>query len=178
MRWVVCLGCSLWASTAGPALALAASPPVPTITLSATSGPVRTPVDIKGSGFPPNEFVALYIDEPSVYIGTPGPMADAQGAFEKSITWPGSDYDVTGQIDPSTPGPHSICGDTSYPGHVPPVEAKVCVQFLVTSSTSPTPKPGSGAGALRGASLAEILVVAVILVGVATGTVMWMRRSP
>jgi len=178
VRWVVALGGGLWALAAGPALALAASPPPPTITLTAISGPVRTPLTIEGKGFPPNELVALYIDEPSVYIGTPGPLADAQGAFHKSITWPGADYDVTGQVNPSTPGVHTICGDTSYPGHAPPLEAKACAQFIVTSSTSPSPQPSPAAGGPGGASLGEILVVGAILVLVAAGTVMWMRRSP
>ena len=170
--------CGLWAMALAPSLAFAASPPAPTITLTATSGPVRTPLTIEGSGFPPNELVALYIDEPSVYIGTPGPMADAQGAFHKSITWPGADYDVTGQVNPSTPGVHTICGDTNYPGHNPPLEAKACARFIVISSTSPSPQPSPGRGGPGGASLGEILVVGAILVLVAAGTVMWMRRSP
>ena len=176
VRWVVALGGGLWALAAGPALALAASPPPPTITLTAISGPVRTPLTIEGKGFPPNELVALYIDEPSVYIGTPGPTADAQGAFHKSITWPGADYDVTGQVNPSTPGIHTICGDTSYPGHAPPLEAKACAQFIVSSSASPSPSPGAGTSGR--ASPVEIVVAAVIFLALAIGTLLYIRRSP
>ena len=175
---VAVLGLVLWTSVLVPALVLAASPGMPTITLTSTSGPVRTPLSIEGKGFPPNELVALYIDAPSVYIGTPGPMADSQGAFQKSITWPGSDYDVTGQVNPSVPGTHMICGDTSYPGHTPPVEAKACAQFLVISGASPSPKPNPGAAGRGGASLVEILVAAAIVVAVGTGILMWLRRSP
>ena len=176
VRGVVALaGLGLWALAPGPSLILAASPPTPTITLSVTSGAVRTPVDIRGSGFPPNMFVALYIDEPSVYIGTPGPKADAQGTFEKSITWPGSDYDVTGHVDPSKPGPHSICGDTSYPGHVPPVEARECVLFVVTSTASPSAKPSPGAAAPGRVTPGEILA-AVVLLALAIGTWLYTRR--
>lgn len=107
--------------------------------------------------------------------------ADAQGTSQKSITWPGSDYDATGRVSPSTPGPHIVCGDTSYPGHTPQVEAKACAQFVVTSSSSPSPtaSPASSTGGARGgASLPELLIAGVILVVLAGGTVMWMRRSP
>jgi hypothetical protein len=153
----------------------------PTITLSAASGSVGTPVTITGSGFPANEIVALYIDSPALFIGTPGPRADAQGSFTQKITWPGSDYDITRRVDPSKPGPHRVCGDTSYPGITPAAEAQACTEFLVLAGPSPSPSPVASSPPAKpaGAPFPVGLVVAFAVIAVvAIGAVVWLRRSP
>ena len=109
----------------------------PTVKLSVDSGTPGTPVTITGTGFPPNEIVALYIDAPGTYLDVPGPRADDQGNFTKAITWPGQIYDSSGRVNPAKPGTHQVCGDTAYPGSDQPVPAKACAPFLV-----PNPPPG------------------------------------
>src|SRR2546428_11530218 len=107
-------------SVALPSVLNDASPtPVlaPSITLSVTSGKPGTPVKISGSGFPPGEIVALYVDLADPYIGSspPGPRADAQGKIQDSFLWPDQKYDAHHRVDPSKTRPHLVCGDTAYP---------------------------------------------------------------
>ena len=132
---------SLALSLASPSLVSAAAEQ-PSITLSATSGPVGAPVTITGAGFPAGEIVALYIDSPGPYLGLPGPVADAQGAFQLSTKMPGKGWDESGKVNPAKPGPHNICGDTTaYPGSSQPVAARACAQFLVVGPVSPQSAP-------------------------------------
>lgn len=166
---------STWAGV----LAVDASPsPVPvhpTITLSVSSGLVGTPVTITGSGFPPAEFVALYIDQSDPYLGFPV-RADDQGAFRFDTKMPGTSYDKTGRVNPTKPGPHTICGNTIYPGSTMPVAAMACAPFQVQATPSPSPSPSPGIGN-AGASLPEALVALAILIAAATGLLLWTRRS-
>jgi hypothetical protein len=160
------------------ALAVDASPsPIPvnaTITLSVSSGLPGTPFTITGNGFPASEFVALYIDQPVPYLGFPI-RADAQGAFRQDTKWPDTSYDSSKRVNPTAPGPHSICGDTGYQGSTQPLAAKACAQFQVQGRASPSPTPGV---VNTGASLPQVLVALAILIALVVGTVLWMRRSP
>jgi hypothetical protein len=149
----------------------------PQITLSVTSGLPGTAVTITGSGFPPTEIVALYIDQPGPYLDAPGPRADATGAFHKDIKMPSSNYDSTGRINPTVPGPHDICGDTAYPGSTQPLPARACAKFQVMSESSPSASPSSSPGATGGASLPELLGAFAVVVIVGVGAILWMRRS-
>jgi hypothetical protein len=170
-------------ATTGAVFSASPVPVAPTITLSAVSGPPGTPVTITGSGFPAGEIVALYIDQPGPYLDVPGPRADAQGNILKAITMPGSNYDSTGRVKPAVAGPHSICGDTSYP-NPQPIPAKACAEFQVEAVPSPTPTPvagsptpvAGGASQTSGASLPEVLAAVVIVLLVAAGAVWWLRR--
>ena len=64
-----------------PIAGLAATPATPTITLNVQTGPPGTTVTITGKGFPPQEIVALYIDQAGPFLDVPGPRADDQGAI-------------------------------------------------------------------------------------------------
>src|SRR5256885_3399124 len=120
---------------------IAGSPPSPTIDLTKTNGTPGTPLIIHGTGFPPGEIVALYIDQPNPYLylnPPPGPRADAHGEITDSLKWPGSFYDQNHHIDPSKPGVHQVCGDTGYPGSTQAVQVKACADFTVPG---PSPAP-------------------------------------
>ncbi|MFI5283090.1 MAG: hypothetical protein ACHQ0J_08170 [Candidatus Dormibacterales bacterium] len=142
-RWIAGLMVVAW-STSMPAAGLAASSGSPTITLTAQSGLPGTPLTISGSGFPPLEVVALYIDSPGPYLGNPppGPQADAQGAFQQNITWPAKNYDLSGKVNPAKAGPHEVCGDTTFLGSTQAVAAKACAQFTVNTIATPASAPG------------------------------------
>jgi len=156
-------------------IALAASPPAPTLTLSVSSGRTGTPVTVTGSGWPAGELVVLYVDLPDPYLGLPV-RADAQGSFRLDTKWPGTNYDASGHVNPTTPGAHKVCGDTVYPGSTANVPARACAStFEVLGSASPSTAP---AVAASGASLTELLLALAVLVLVIGGTVLWMRRSP
>jgi hypothetical protein len=134
------------------------------IVLSIDAGVPGTPVTVSGSGFPPNEIVALYVDSPSVYLEQPGPMADGEGAFQENIKWPGKNYDPSGVVDPSKVGPHKICGDTGYPSSTQPVAVKACAQFMAEAvPTTPTPSAHPGSGIPTIPVPAVLLAFAVLL---------------
>ena len=175
--WLCGLAAVTWMASGALAssLALAASPPAPTITLSVSSGRTGTPVTITGSGWPASELVVLYVDLPDPYLGLPVP-ADAQGNFRLDTKWPGTNYDTSGHVNPTTPGAHKVCGDTVYPGSTANVPARACAStFEVLASASPSPAPAVPSS---GASLTELLVALAVLILVIGGTVLWMRRSP
>ncbi len=163
---------------AAPTTALAATPGSPTITLSVQSGPPGTALTITGSGFPAGEIVAIYMDLANPYLGFPGPRADAQGSFQLAITTPGKDYG-SGRVDATKVGPHQICGDTAYPGSSQPVAAKACAQFIVEAAPSPTPSIAVShpPTAPTGLSIRFAVIAFGILIAIAAGAVVWMRRS-
>ncbi len=144
------------------------------IALSVQSGTAGTPVTVTGSGFPPQAIVALYVDLPGVYLGAPGPAADAQGAFKVDISWPGKNFDPAGRVKPATAGAHSICGDSGYPNSPPQVAAKACAQFTVKALSSP---PAQASTASSGYPLPVVLAGFAILAVIGLGVVLWMRRT-
>lgn len=145
----------------------------PSITLNTTSGSPGTKVTVSGSGFPPGEVVALYIDSPGPFLGIPGPKADAQGSFRYEMSWPGKEYDISGKVDPAKPGLHTVCGDTNYPNVSPPLAAKACAQFQVQSIATPAP----GGASLQGAALTETVIAIVVLAAIALGVGLWIRSA-
>jgi hypothetical protein len=167
-----------WLASTAPVHADVSPSPItlnPTITLSVTSGLPGTAVTITGTEFPPLEIVALYIDQPGPYLDAPGPRADATGAFHKDINMPSSNYDSSGRINPTIPGQHDICGDTAYPGSTQPLPARACAKFQVLAEPS-TPAANSPT-ASGGASVPELLGAFAVVVVVAIGAILWMRRS-
>jgi hypothetical protein len=170
LSWIAALVAIAW-SAAMPAAGLAASTTDPAITLTVQSGLPGTPLTITGSGFPPGEIVALYIDSAGPYLGNPppGPRADANGAFQQSITWPGKNYDLSGKVDPTKVGPHDVCGDTTFPNGTQAIAAKACAQFTVNATPTPAAAPGIPLPLAVGAF--------AILIGLGVGAVVWLRRS-
>jgi hypothetical protein len=147
------------------------------IVLSIDAGAPGTPVTVSGSGFPPNEVVALYVDSPSVYLEQPGPVADGEGAFQENIKWPGKNYDPSGVIDPSKVGPHNICGDTGYPASTQPIAVKACAQFTAEAApTTPTPSPQPGP-AIPTLPVSVVLLAMGVLLAVAVVTYWFTRES-
>ena len=177
---LLCLSISaILAYTVSPVLVdsvIAASSPSPAIELSVRSGRPGTQITVTGHGFPAQEVVALYADGPGQDLGSPGPIADASGSFAVNVTWPGSKSGPDAQIDPTTPGPHSLCADTAYPGSLQTRVAKACADFVV----EPVPTPsGAVAANLRAASSGPslLLVVAVIAAAIVVGTIVLARRG-
>ena len=144
------------------------------ITLSVSSGRPGTPLTITGSGFPPSEFVALYIDKQVPFLGLPI-RADAEGVIRDDTKWPGKEYDSSGAVNPTAPGQHSVCGNTAYQGSNQPIASNACANFMVEAVASPSAAAGGSGG---GASLPEILVALAIVVVIVGGTVLWVRRAP
>src|SRR5438045_8332521 len=160
------------ASTVGAATA-------PTIILSDISGPVGTPVTVTGSGFPPGEVVALYIDQPDPYLylnPPPGPRAKADGTFAAQFKWPGANYDTNHRVDPTKPGVHEVCGDTGYPGNPNSVAVKACAQFTVVG-VSPTPTPAAGSDQGPSLPLPIIGAAIVLVLALAIGGQVWLQRQ-
>jgi hypothetical protein len=158
-------------------LLLIGATPAPLIDLSRTTGMPGTPLIIHGTGFPPGEVVALYIDQPNPYLylnPPPGPRAGADGTITDSLKWPGKFYDVSHVVDPSKPGVHTVCGDTGYPGSNQAVAVKACAQFIVLGP-SPTPGPGSDQG--PSLPLPIIGAAIVVVLGLAIGGQIWMQRQ-
>jgi hypothetical protein len=118
--------------------------------------------------------VALYIDAAGPYIGQPGPRADAQGGFRKDFKWPGKEYDTTGRVDPSSPGPHNVCGDTAYSGSSQSVAAKACAVFQVTSSSI---APPAGTRPQEAPISVALFAFGIILAALAVGGLLWVWRS-
>lgn len=107
----------------------------PQISISVSQGPPGTVFNLKGTGFPAYESVALYADTPNPYFGTPGPQADPYGGFNQTITWPTN----------TTAGAHLVCGDTGLPSFPQPVKVKGCATFVVAALSSHiTLSPPSG----------------------------------
>ena len=115
------------------------------LTLSQSVGSSGTQITMTATGFPANETVAFYTDTPrdgspadgnvaGPYFGTPGEFADAQGTLNQTIMWPS--YYSSYKVNPASPGPHVICGDTGYPGSPQPDKVKACAQFLVQGSAA------------------------------------------
>jgi hypothetical protein len=158
--------------------------PSASIVLSPTSGTSGTPVTIAGSGFPPGEIVALYIDVAGPYLGFPGPIADAQGGFKQTAAWPAKNYDPGGHVNPISGGSHTVCGDTDYPGSTQQYAVKACAQFTFISVPSPSPSvhatssPNSSAESSSGSPIYAVLAVIAVLGALAIGTFIWSRRSP
>ena len=154
---------------------LPVSAATPTVTLSVTTGTVGTSVDVTGSGFPPGEIVALYVDAPvaSVASTPPGKTADSSGSFHDTFKWPDANYDRSHRINPTTPGVHQVCGDTEGDPNKPqPISANACAAFVVMAP-SPSPSPG-GVGSSAG--LPEILIALAVFAVVAIGAALWFRR--
>jgi hypothetical protein len=169
-------------SMAGAALAApatAASPiPAAQLTLSVSSGSTGTPLTISGSGFPPGEIVAIYIDAAGPYLPNPppGPRADAQGTVRVSLAWPGKNYDPSGHVDPTIAGPHTVCGDTAYPGSAQRIPARGCAQFIVVAApVTPTPSPVASDTSSFPVGTALIGFVVLMLLG--GGVLLFTRRS-
>jgi hypothetical protein len=168
-------------SEARPAISLAmtssTSATSPTITLTPSSGRPGTRVTITGTGFPPEEIVALYIDRPGPYLDVPGPRADSQGGFSKDINWPGRNFDNTGKVDPASPGAHSVCGDTAYPGSTQTSAGSACAPFVAEANALSSPIPSPGSTAKSGLQPSLLLLAAAILIVVMGGTVILARRG-
>ena len=155
---------------------LSASAATPTITLSVGTGTVGTSINVTGSGFPPGEIVALYVDSPirSVSSTPPGKTADSSGSFTDTFIWPDSGYDPNHRIDPTKPGVHQVCGDTEgNPNGPQPIAAKACAAFTVVA---PSPSPSQASGGSP-ASLPEILIALAVLAVIVVGMALWFRSS-
>lgn len=164
----------------------AASPsPVPInpkIALNVSSGGPGTVVTVTGTGFPPLEIVAIYLDTEPPYLPDrdpskkpPGPNADGQGSFTETFVYPNATYDSTGHVKPTTPGLHAICGDTTYPSSAQRIPGRACAQFEVLAAASPTAAPASGGSS--GASVPELIGALAVVIAVLVGMFLWMRRS-
>jgi hypothetical protein len=154
----------------------------PKIALSVSSGGPGTVVTLTGTGFPPLEIVAIYLDTEPPYLSDrdpnnkpPGPVADGEGSFHETFMYPNATYDSTGHVKPTTPGLHAVCGDTLYPSSNQRIPGRACAQFEVVATPSPTPTPSSGG--TTGASVPELIGAFAVLVAVAVGMFLWMRRS-
>lgn len=167
--------CLLLSAHTGFAALAAQSPP--SIALSVSSGPPGTAVTVTGSGFPPGEIVAIYVDAAGPYLANPppGPGADAQGNVRVNVIWPGRNYDVSGHVDPTVPGPHNVCGDTAYPGSTQPIPARACVQFVVVAvAQTPAPAPAT---ANKSFPVGAVLVAFVVLMLLTGGVLLLTARS-
>jgi hypothetical protein len=115
----------------------------PQLTLSRNFGLPGDQVTLTATGFPAFATVAFYTDTPrdgspgdgnisGPFFGTPGEYADQQGTLVQTITWPHnfSSY----KVNPETPGPHVICGDSGYPGSQQTIKVKACAGFQVGGS--------------------------------------------
>jgi hypothetical protein len=152
---------------------LSATAAGPAVALSASSGKTGTTINVSGLGFPPNEIVAVYIDQPGPYLSFPGPKADGQGAFHMTFVWPPRTFDKSGRVDPTRPGAHAVCGDTGWPGSTQPVAAKACAQFTVEGGPSPSPTEVPA----NTADLVPVAIAAAVILIVGGAIWVWVRRS-
>lgn len=167
----------LLSSTGATTLQTPTPSPAASIELSKTSGPSQTSLIVRGTGFPPGEVVALYIDRANPYwyiTRPPGPTADARGEFDVSLKWPGSNYDPFKKVDPTKPGVHLVCGDTGYPGSSQLIAVKACTQFTVPG---PSPTPAAGPDQLPNLPLPVIIAAIAIVIVLAVGGQWWMQRQ-
>lgn len=104
----------------------------PTIKLQPSSGEPSQSFTITGSGFPPYEIVAIYVDSPDQLLSTPGPPADPTGSFTADAL-----------MRSVGSGPHDICGDTGLPAGTQQYVVKKCATYTVLGPTlgpvSPSP---------------------------------------
>ena len=175
-RLTLVFGVLLLAAVAASFAAVPTQAAGPSLTLSVGTGAAGTPVTITGTGFPPGEIVALYIDSPGPYLDQPGPRADGQGGFSKAITWPDKTYDASHRVDPTRGGTHTVCGDTGYPGSSQTIVVKACAQFVVTATPSPSASPAPST-ALVGPPAAAVAVVFAILLVLGAILIFLMRRA-
>lgn len=166
------------ATVAAPATDASPSPiPVAQLTLNVASGSKGTAVIITGTGFPPGEIVAIYVDAAGPYLANPppGPTAGAQGNVRVNVTWPGKNYDSSGHVDPTIPGPHTVCGDTAYPGSTQQIPARACAQFQVVAvASNPTAPPATSNASLP---VGAVLIAFVVLMVLTGGLLLLTRRS-
>lgn len=135
------------------------------VTISKTSGLVGSQFELTGTGFPAGEVVAIYPDTPSQYFGTPGVESDSLGGFQYGIVWPTRNY-LTYAIDPTTAGPHFVCGDTGYPGSNMTIQVRACAQFVIqdlspTLTLSPTSGPVLSLTTLTGRGFVPLVPYAI-----------------
>jgi hypothetical protein len=170
MAIVILISCPSAGTASSTATSSSAS-----VVLSPASGTSGTQVTITGSGFPPGEIVALYIDVAGPYLGFPGPVADAQGAFVQTVRWPAKNYDATHRVDPSSAGSHAVCGDTGYPGNRQNDAVRACAQFVVEAGALATPTPISAPSPWG--SQTVFLIGFVILATLAVAAIISVRRA-
>jgi hypothetical protein len=153
--------------------------PAAKLSLSPSTGSAGTPVVISGSGFPPGEIVAIYVDAAGPYLAypPPGPRSDGQGTVRVSVIWPGKNYDPSDHVDPTIVGPHTVCGDTAYPGSTQRVPARGCAQFVVVAVRSTPTASAARAASDTGVPAGEVLVAFVALMILAGGVLLITRRS-
>jgi hypothetical protein len=84
-----------------------------------------------GNGFPSGEIVALYFDDTSHRLSTPGPPANGLGSFD---TQP---VDLPNSV---ASGTHHICADTGAAGFPQLVVVKACATFEVVTVPVQPPK--------------------------------------
>jgi len=146
----------------------AANPPL--IAVDPSHGIAGTKLVIAGSGFPPDQLVALYVDRPVPYLGTPGARSDEIGAFQAHVSVP---------LETET-GVHQICGQTGYPDFTVN-SVKACAPFVVDAKASPestagaTPSPALISPPL---SVPAVLAAMVVLLALVGGLWFITRRSP
>lgn len=139
----------------------------PNIIVSPDTGSPGAPVNVSGTGFPPGELVALYMDKEGPFLEAPGPRADAKGNFKTTVT-----------VLPVSSGHHTICGNTTYPHSAQPVAAQACADFTVVGGVAPSPSapsPSPQAPAAPRPSPTSFVILMAALVVVA-GVTFWLVR--
>jgi hypothetical protein len=159
----------------------------PKLTVTPDSGRPGTQVTITGSGFPPTEIVALYMDAPNPFFGTPGPVADAGGNFSD-----------TGNIPAAAGGTHNVCADTGPPAGNQRFVVLLCTHFTITgldsSSPSPTPTPDqsptpsspsptptatpAARSTVSAFVIGSVAAGLAVLLALGAGLYFWIRRRP
>jgi hypothetical protein len=139
----------------------------PSIIVSPDTGSPGAPVTVSGSGFPPGELVALYMDKEGPFLEAPGPRADPKGNFKTTVT-----------VLPVSSGHHTICGNTTYPRSAQPVAAQACADFTVVggvadASPSASPSPQASAAPRPSPTAFVILIAALVVVA---GVTFWLVR--
>lgn len=157
----------------------------PKLTVQPNAGPPGITFTITGSGFPAGEIVALYVDSPTQYLSTPGPLAESDGGFATAAV-----------MRSVVAGPHDVCGDTGAPAGKPQqYTVKACVSFTVTSlalpsqsspSTvpplpSPAPSDPATVNAANVSPSRPVLPIAggiaLLVIALGASAFFWMRRT-
>lgn len=134
------------------------SPSLATIRLSADSAAPGAHLGITGSGFPPSQVVALYIDNPATHLDVPGPQTDSHGAFERVVNIPNA-----------TAGPHQICAAATSQGD------PVCAPLTIVRA-APSASPQSSAP--LSPPISPLLLIAFgVIFALALIAVFWARRA-